>query len=71
MGGFWMNGGYIDFCGFCLGDWGIGRKKELVIYVGKMIRMRLEMRVKGEMFGKFKEISEGDEVFYRMVKEVS
>lgn len=64
MAAFCMNPPYIHFSGFSLGDSLFGQKKELLIYVGKIITITLEMRLNRDIFAKFKHISERDELFY-------
>lgn len=53
-----------SFLWIFLGDSAIRTKKELLIYVGKIITITLEMRLNRDIFAKFKHISERDELFY-------
>lgn len=66
MAAFCMNPLYIHFSGFSLEDSAIRAKKELLIYVGKIITHHVR-----NVFTKFKHISERDELFYIILKQLS
>lgn len=58
MAAFCINPLYIHFSVFSLEDSAIRAKKELLIYVGRIITNTLEMRLNCDNSAKFKHISE-------------